>query len=438
MAKKKCVKGWGCGNSCISRVRKCRSNLSDEGKKIVETFMQYVQRTQEPGDLADEPKPKKKFGKIENPELLEPSKPEKEFSKGLKPFGETETYKNNKENRKNRLIEELGSEELYNQVSERISQIFDESGYEPVVYMSGHVLNLIADAPPGEQRLKNQFETGSSGGALNEASRRTVEDFSLGFKSGFDLDPNGVPKDDIETHPQGGELIKGPEDPLASRDRPIYTGFQPGDKARFNTYGQYGNVAVKIKGLKPGDYTITGNDSLNSFSKSRAFSTPDKISAQTRKNFDIASMNTDLVDQPGQLKELAGFHGGDPDAIAKSMIDDAWEGGGYFEAQIMREITPDMMEIIDNKSIHKLSDKAKTLFNTEDSTFVKQGFEVNPKFGIDEDELTAISDFAVKLTPEMTSEKIEDLAKSWGVVMEIITDTGDEDLDDILASLDDS
>lgn len=51
MTKKKCKKGWGCGNSCISRTRKCRSNTNDEGKKLIETFSQYINRTQEPGEM---------------------------------------------------------------------------------------------------------------------------------------------------------------------------------------------------------------------------------------------------------------------------------------------------------------------------------------------------------------------------------------------------
>ena len=44
MAKKQCNKGWGCGGSCISRKKTCRSNLGQEGKLLVENFSQYISR----------------------------------------------------------------------------------------------------------------------------------------------------------------------------------------------------------------------------------------------------------------------------------------------------------------------------------------------------------------------------------------------------------
>lgn len=50
MAKKKCVKGFPCGNSCVRKSRKdgtptkCKSNLDENGKRIRETFGQYLMR----------------------------------------------------------------------------------------------------------------------------------------------------------------------------------------------------------------------------------------------------------------------------------------------------------------------------------------------------------------------------------------------------------
>ena len=44
MVKRKCVRGWACGNSCITRKKKCRSNLNEEGRKLIETFSQYIVR----------------------------------------------------------------------------------------------------------------------------------------------------------------------------------------------------------------------------------------------------------------------------------------------------------------------------------------------------------------------------------------------------------
>ena len=61
MAKKKCSRGWGCGNSCISRTKTCRSNLDANGKKIVENFTQQLLRlstTAGTGGTLGTPKPK--------------------------------------------------------------------------------------------------------------------------------------------------------------------------------------------------------------------------------------------------------------------------------------------------------------------------------------------------------------------------------------------
>ena len=42
--RKECNKGYGCGSSCISRKRVCKSNIGQDGKKLVENFTQYLQR----------------------------------------------------------------------------------------------------------------------------------------------------------------------------------------------------------------------------------------------------------------------------------------------------------------------------------------------------------------------------------------------------------
>lgn len=42
--KKKCTSGFSCGRSCIQRSRTCRSNISKEGKKVVENYGQFVSR----------------------------------------------------------------------------------------------------------------------------------------------------------------------------------------------------------------------------------------------------------------------------------------------------------------------------------------------------------------------------------------------------------
>ena len=66
MVKRKCVRGWPCGNSCITRKKKCRSNLNEDGRKLVETFSQYIVR------LGDNPVD-------ENTETLERLNPEAEI-----------------------------------------------------------------------------------------------------------------------------------------------------------------------------------------------------------------------------------------------------------------------------------------------------------------------------------------------------------------------
>lgn len=393
--------------------------------------MAYLQRTQKPGDVADEPKP--------SDQKPEPTVEETK-SGDLKPFGQTQSYKENSENRKARLIEEFGSEELYNAVGRRLNEIFEEEGYEPVIYINGAILDKIAAAPPEEQRIKNQFETGTSEGALDQINRRAVEDFTLGFDSGFDLDPNGVVRDEVILDTDDGSLITGPHDPLSGRERAIYAGFQPPNDSHFKDYNQYGKIAFRIKDLTPDDYTVTGNDSLNSFSKSRAFSTPDKISAKTRGNFDMTSMNTDIVDQPGELKQFVDFHGGDPDAIARGLIKDVWDSDfTYFESQIMKEITPDMLEPVLNRSLYALSDEAKALFNIEDSDFVKESGGLDPDqeddglgIGIPDadDEFLDEDPFAVdeeELSPEETLAKLKDMAEKYGIDLSHLDISAEDD-----------
>ena len=50
--RKKCNKGYGCGNSCISRKRTCKSNVGQDGKKLVENFTQYLQRLEAEDKIA--------------------------------------------------------------------------------------------------------------------------------------------------------------------------------------------------------------------------------------------------------------------------------------------------------------------------------------------------------------------------------------------------
>ena len=47
MAKKQCSRGWGCGDSCISRTKTCKSNLDDQGKQLVEGFTEMMLRITE-------------------------------------------------------------------------------------------------------------------------------------------------------------------------------------------------------------------------------------------------------------------------------------------------------------------------------------------------------------------------------------------------------
>ena len=42
--KKKCKDGFSCGRSCIQRSRTCKSNLSAEGKKVIENYPQFIAR----------------------------------------------------------------------------------------------------------------------------------------------------------------------------------------------------------------------------------------------------------------------------------------------------------------------------------------------------------------------------------------------------------
>lgn len=49
MVKKICKQGWGCGSTCISRTKKCRSEMGSDGKVMVENFAQYIARVRPEG-----------------------------------------------------------------------------------------------------------------------------------------------------------------------------------------------------------------------------------------------------------------------------------------------------------------------------------------------------------------------------------------------------
>ncbi len=57
--KKTCKKGFPCGKSCISKSRKCRSNLDGRGKKIVETYLSFLNRVELEGFMSSNPLEKK-------------------------------------------------------------------------------------------------------------------------------------------------------------------------------------------------------------------------------------------------------------------------------------------------------------------------------------------------------------------------------------------
>ena len=65
MVKKVCKKGWGCGSTCISMTKKCRSNLDENGQTMVENFAQYIARLRPEGGAA---------GAIRRGDLEDPTK----------------------------------------------------------------------------------------------------------------------------------------------------------------------------------------------------------------------------------------------------------------------------------------------------------------------------------------------------------------------------
>jgi hypothetical protein len=189
---------------------------------------------------------------------------------------------------------ELYGEELVKRAEDRIRLLLDNSDLN--VRVPPKVMDQIVGDSEG--RLKTQFETGTSGGALGTSYRRSVERDSLGVSTN--------------------------EDAI----RPIYGYFS--DRLSRAEYedkaGQYGDVRIVFKDSVKERSTVTGDDSLNEYEP------PYSITGSgLGDKFNIASLFKATEDGQG-LPDRETL-----EKIANSVsIGDVLSGNGglYLEAQI--------------------------------------------------------------------------------------------------------
>ena len=229
MAKKKCNKGWGCGGSCISRKKSCKSNLDQEGKKIVENFTSFLKRVSEggggtnpaiedvqPGEIESgvkkTPKKKRTVKKVAKPEPVpepkletkpEPApepKPEpapdkfntptrEEAKKDLKFLGggiAGEVYEDGKNNHalkysRGRTLK--GMQEIDGLTEDLATKRFEESNEGDEIEQVGY--NLIADLELGPRFHGVEVQEDEDGLTQNKVYRL---DLLKGYNEGFSED----------------------------------------------------------------------------------------------------------------------------------------------------------------------------------------------------------------------------------------------------------
>lgn len=221
--------------------------------------------------------------------------------------GETADYKRTREEMGIVWRQAIGEEnlklveqELQNRIKDRV----------PVVYINKETIDLIRSQE--EQRLKNQFETNTSGGLLNKQARVIGEDQRL-----------GVPSDTPGTQ------------------RPIYTGFQDPSKGFDNRYRNYGDQAYKINGLTEKDYTFTFDDSLQQGTFVAVGSkSGDLSSAMPLDEFVLDMVVPNYTDGKTKMTKEE----------VTNMVEEIVENNYYMEAQIYTNVTLDMLELIGEES----------------------------------------------------------------------------------------
>ena len=327
--RKECKKGFPCGKSCIARSRKCKSNLDPKGKKLVETFADYVARIAIEDSVEEDPL--LGITPVGDPEMdglgestltpLEevvdelPAPIGKDSIPSNAKFGNTKVYKKLVETKRNNLKAYLG-EAKFERFTQEAKEYFKD--FEPVVYINQEVINEIVKS--GDLQLKNQFETGTSGGLLDSSKRTLVEDEVL-----------GVPSDT-----EGSE-------------RPIYAGFHKPDK-KHGDYHFYGDMAFKIKGLSTKDYTFTNNDSLAGHNFATGLNDQRLTIAQHQDSDDILVA---MYNDPNiSFMDMASY-----DSFADYMESNEVN---YNEAQIYkRPVTLNDLELVKGSRKNKLTPEAK-------------------------------------------------------------------------------
>lgn len=307
--KKECKKGWGCGKTCIAKTRRCSSDLDENGKKVRETYDEYVARIS--GAVAPTKTKTKKAAKVKKVVKKSPTKTKTATKPVAKDdsFGKSSTYSKNKEKTRDRLIAALGEDEV-NRLTNEINNFYKD--HEPVMYINPEVLNLIAQS--GDQRVKNFFETKTTLGAIegdeakNIKARKSAESRLLGVNS--------------STSPQ---------------DRPIYSGFQKKGEGLSDVLTNYGSVAVSFRDLNEDDYSISFGDTFHL--KSGAV-------ANRKGDSDIAvSAFGNMSD--AQMRSLKGKKYEDivNDFVLMDRLADT-----YMEAQIYKNITLDNLKLVGVKN----------------------------------------------------------------------------------------
>lgn len=304
MAKKKCVKGYGCGNACIARTRTCKSNTDGEGKKITETFQQYIARLGEKsntggldellnpavstGDITSSLSTKTLDGLIkqlqkaigDSQEIAgdPPTSPSLEELKPKKPAGQISFFDlengvlKQTEKRKNAISQ--AQEQLEISKEAGIKEIIkeDESNLNDVIHGSSKQARALVEQKykqvfNGELGVEDQEAAKQYGINLDNFKSAVLDFTSIGYKDMRNLLVNegeGVPN--YNERAEKVDILRDAIDKLPSYEDTIYRGIRKSLTTEAST-----KFFEDLLTLEPGDEWH--QDSLSSYSGKESIAT---------------------------------------------------------------------------------------------------------------------------------------------------------------------
>ena len=402
MVKRKCVRGWPCGNTCITRKKKCRSNLNEEGKKLIETYTEYINRLQEFKKITELPKPQD-INRLDSQDVLKslnlkegqrvgideirnrlPINEKEDQDKLIRRIIEEDYIQGhgynpralNSPEKANSPIEfSIYIEEIGETLDVRIDAVEITSKGEKLLKNPGILRNPVNPdyqknttsrhiQKEREELLKNSLGEENFNGITNAIRKELknfepiiyISDFTVEriknqpeqrIKTQFETDTSGGRLDTTKRKQAEENLFGYPQNTTNVVNRPIYTAFQRKPTKYDNTFVQYGDKAFRVN-VPRNQITTMFGDSLGAHNQGIDPEDLGNGGATNPDNFSLSSIMSGIFVIENKLKEdiKEDLKNKNYKNIANKIIDYYNSDGRFIEAQIHTPVTLNMLEEI--------------------------------------------------------------------------------------------